>query len=68
MKRIILAALALVTCATTADADPILTPLLVSAGVTGSLAIGTGVTYASIISFAITTGAPLKPTLFRKRP
>lgn len=43
-----------------AHADPIITPLLISAGVTGSISIGAAtITYAAIASYAITAGAAL---------
>lgn len=67
MKRIIVAAIVLVTWAGAAHADPILTPLLATY-ITGSLVIGgtTVASYAAIASFVITTGASLFPSKLEK--
>lgn len=59
LAMLVLAAYA-VMAAAPAHADPILTPLLISAGVTGSISIGAAtVAYATIASYAITLGAAL---------
>lgn len=52
MRKLILAAALSLCGATAAQADPILTPLLVSAGVTGTIA-GTTITYASIAPYEV---------------
>lgn len=62
MRLLILLALlaGALLAAAPAHADPILTPLLISAGVTGSISIGAAsITYAAIASYAITAGAAL---------
>lgn len=67
MRKLILAATLFMFGATGAQADPILTPLLVTAvstvGITGTAATIT----ASIASYAITAGAALPLRILRGR-
>jgi hypothetical protein len=64
MARLIIALVATTCIPAPVYADPILTPLLVSAGVTGALTIGGAtITYASILSYAIITAAALGAAL-----